>query len=1123
MRRTAILELILQTAKDLRKIYTSTSVTQVHFILAMVHLYYYGREDVKKNIELLESLELLKLDKKQLLSVYEKAIEYLKVARQIDYYEISAFDDVLEYVELDANVDNKNIICTQDVIKKILQHPHSATRNLMNAAVNSFDESIINEEFNKLFKDSNTTGDTPPMNATMPRTYRTNHRENPYEGYTLGNLMPPMMDIQDRLRGKVFGQDEAISTLVSGYFNSFIKSEYGSNKSKPRATFLFAGAPGVGKTYLAQEAAKALHLPFRRFDMSSFSDKEAPFAFAGTDKVYKNSHPGHVTDFVSRNPNCVLLFDEIEKAHINVIHLFLQILDAGRLKDNCTGKQVSFEKTVIIFTTNAGKSLYDELEPGSPMPNRKAVMNAISTEINPATGMNFFPEAICSRFAMGNVVLFNPLGAKELMNIANSRISEYSTDFADRFVMSINSDDNIAPLLLYAEGGRADARMLNGRTFNFISTEVYNWSRFAKENQAVDFEAVEEIELKVDIEQDGIREFFIPQKNAKVLLYSEREGVFEKILSAENFNFILTSDIKEAEKIVATEELNFAICDVVNKTKHTLNIEDISSDGRKLMDVLIKEKIPVLIYCNDESEMNNEERHAFLENGAAGLLEITPDVDVVEELNEINRNIHIEKKLFDLRRSHKMMTFDTKYEINSMDNGVITLRDLKIVPAVDVDDRKDLPPLEIPDVNFEDIIGAEDAKQELKSFISYLKDPRSYAKNNIPAPKGVILFGPPGTGKTMLAKALAHESKATFIALQGNDFLNSRVGEGAEKIKKIFSLARKYAPTIVFIDEIDIIAQDRMKSSIANDVVNALLNEMDGFRTNATRPVFVLAATNFDVTYGHDSKLDAALLRRFDRRIYVNLPNKNERLEFIAEKLKNSNQYLSSEMLENIAIRSMGMSLADIGSAVDFALRDMLRNGLDALNDGLLSEAFEVYCFGEKEVWSKDAIYRIAVHEAGHAIIEYLCGHRPTYITITSRTNVGGYVQTVNDGSPFKTKKQLLDTITCFLGGRAAELVFFGDEEGLSTGVSTDLKHATSVAVSMATLYGMSQGKSLLVYEENQLSREETVEYCNEVLEQQLEKAITLITQNKDKVERLVEELINKNSLIEKQINEILK
>ena len=193
------------------------------------------------------------------------------------------------------------------------------------------------------------------------------------------------------------------------------------------------------------------------------------------------------------------------------------------------------------------------------------------------------------------------------------------------------------------------------------------------------------------------------------------------------------------------------------------------------------------------------------------------------------------------------------------------------------------------------------------------------------------------------------------------------------------------------------------------------------------------------------------------------------------------------------------------------------------MNDGLLSEAFEVYCFGEKEVWSKDAIYRIAVHEAGHAIIEYLCGHRPTYITITSRTNVGGYVQTVNDGSPFKTKKQLLDTITCFLGGRAAELVFFGDEEGLSTGVSTDLKHATSVAVSMATLYGMSQGKSLLVYEENQLSREETVEYCNEVLEQQLEKAITLITQNKDKVERLVEELINKNSLIEKQINEILK
>lgn len=147
-----------------------------------------------------------------------------------------------------------------------------------------------------------------------------------------------------------------MDTLVSGYFQAELLSLTQEKRTRPRATFLFAGPPGVGKTFLAEQVAEVLGLPYRRFDMSEYCEKESNLQFAGSDKVYKNAQRGIVTSFVDKNPKCILLFDEVEKAHLNVIHLFLQILDAGRIRDNYTAEEVSFADAILIFTTNAAKS-----------------------------------------------------------------------------------------------------------------------------------------------------------------------------------------------------------------------------------------------------------------------------------------------------------------------------------------------------------------------------------------------------------------------------------------------------------------------------------------------------------------------------------------------------------------------------------------------------------------------------------------------------------------------------------------------------------------------------------------------------------------------------------------------
>jgi ATP-dependent Clp protease ATP-binding subunit ClpA len=233
-------------------------------------------------------------------------------------------------------------------------------------------------------------------------------------GTLIASLTARAKEMQRALLDKVVGQYHAVSTVVSGYFRSSLTALTDEDRKVP-ATFLFAGAPGVGKTFLAQTFADHLGLPFERFDMSEYADQDGAMEFCGSDRVYTGSKSGNFTSFVSKNPRCVVLFDEIEKAHISVIHLFLQMLDAGRIRDSHTDCEISLKDTVLIFTTNAGRQLYEgrECTDLSLVP-RRVILRALEKDVDPSTGNPYFPAAICSRFATGNVVLFNKMSAESI-------------------------------------------------------------------------------------------------------------------------------------------------------------------------------------------------------------------------------------------------------------------------------------------------------------------------------------------------------------------------------------------------------------------------------------------------------------------------------------------------------------------------------------------------------------------------------------------------------------------------------------------------------------------------------------------------------------------------------------
>ena len=947
-------------------------------------------------------------------------------------------------------------------------------------------------------------------------------------------LTKRVKNAQAKLLKIVFGQDQAINAFVSGYFQAELIALTGKPHNGPKATFLFAGPSGVGKTFLADNAAHELAVPYMRFDMSEYADHESNLQFAGSSGIYKDAHEGYVTKFVAENPNSILLFDEIEKANISVIHLFLQILDAGRLRDNNTNKEVDFSNTVLIFTTNVGRKLYEnpDIDPLSSAP-RKQVLEALATEKD-VVGNVLLPAAIVSRFSSGNVLMFNRMEAHTLLRIAQNEFDFFADTIKAKLGLRITYTANVLYSLLFSEGSKVDARTIRGKTSNFFSQETYELLRLLTgKNNAKGMSNLQEIHFDVELPEDAkIRSLYDSLQNPNVLVFSDNKDIRDKAV-ADGLVVHFASDVAAAKEILYKNTITAVFCDIKCGLKETrrnvLNIEDAESDGLSFLRYMVDNlHIPVYLITMEENDISNEEELSFMRMGARGRVYVNGDegYNLPSVLADKCNIAYQQSKLVDLARSNKVLSFQTAQSVTEDGKvATITLFGLGLALAPDSDDSQHLNASS--SVRFADIIGAKDAKGELAYFVEYFKDPIGFMRRGVRAPKGILLYGPPGTGKTMLAKAMANEAGVTFIAAEGNEFLKKYIGEGPQKVHDYFAMARRYAPAVLFVDEIDAIGKNRNSSEVAQhtaDVLTAFLTEMDGFHTQADKPVFVMAATNVLLDDGQ-SALDPALLRRFDRRILVDLPTKPDREQFIRYKLaKSSLVNLSEEQIRNIATRSTGMSLADLDSVFELAMRNAIKSHNNIVDDACFEDAFEQYHYGDVKKWDNSELLNTARHEAGHALLYWLGGQNPSFVTVVARGNFGGYMQHAdNEQKGHYTRQELLYLIRVSLGGRAAEVVYYGEEEGVSTGASSDLEHATQLALSMITRYGMDDlglGTFGLDSADPQYAAQIRAR-VNQILQQEYANAKQLIADNKKAIDALVDALLEKNQLKEEEIDEI--
>ncbi len=440
-------------------------------------------------------------------------------------------------------------------------------------------------------------------------------------------------------------------------------------------------------------------------------------------------------------------------------------------------------------------------------------------------------------------------------------------------------------------------------------------------------------------------------------------------------------------------------------------------------------------------------------------------------------------------------------------------------------------------IKFSDVAGEDEAKDNLKEIVEYLQDPSKYREIGASMPKGVLLVGPPGTGKTMLAKAVAGEASVPFFSISGSEFVEMFVGMGASKVRDLFKQAKEKAPCIVFIDEIDTIGKKRDGRVGGNDeqeqTLNQLLTEMDGFEGNTG--VIILAATN------RPDSLDPALTRpgRFDRRVPVELPDLKGREEILkvhAKKIKVSGDVDFAQ----IARMASGASGAELANIVNEAALRAVRNGRKAVVQADLEESIEVVIAGYQKknaLMTDQEKWTVSYHEIGHALVAAKQTHSAPVqkITIIPRTSGAlGYTMQVEEGNHYLMTKEELETrITTLTGGRAAEEVRFGT---ISTGASNDIEQATKLARAMFTQYGMSEEFDMVALEtvSNQYLGGDASLACSADTQTQIDrqvigcvkachqKAIGILQENRSKLDELARYLYEKETITGEEFMDIL-
>ncbi|KHT63551.1 hypothetical protein RJ45_11410 [Photobacterium gaetbulicola] len=914
--------------------------------------------------------------------------------------------------------------------------------------------------------------------------------------------------IENRLNETVIGQHKAVEDVARGYVTSCIEQSVG-----PRFIYTFAGPSGVGKTFLAEQLKGSLNeldhagYDFNVFNMELCADHQDDKKLFGSGIQFADASMGMLTSCVRAQPRQILLFDEIEKAHPRVIQSLLTVLDSGKVKDNTSQEVVDFSQSIVIFTTNLGHELIEM----NPQDREICIFDVLKTSRDNVHDKTLLPEFV-NRLAKGASVYFNALLPHHFIKMVERQIAESESVPSD---IEYIWPETFPGFLLKSVASNLSVRSVKARLAKFKSDILDKSLPYLSED---DFSAT----LNISVEQQH-------EQRLNVTLVDDCSAVFDKLnkLGSEHqINRANTLDTLTLSQLGVGSDVLLIKLDLL--VEMGLDLKYIHTELK------LDKRIPIFTFSSNSKLADWSLPYECCDIRCHfSLNERLNEEDLAEMYSTLSYYSSGELALSKMKRRGEQLDYRIKVMPTSekLDICFVPLAVKQSIASEDLREGE-LFQRELPKTKMDEVIGLDRAKWKLNKAIGWLNNPDLLQRAGVKMPSGYLFSGPPGNGKTLLAKAVAGESELPFFSVSASELVCSYAGGTAKNIRRLFAMARKYAPAIIYLDEIDAIAGKR-KNGTSQDkewslAVNTLLVEMDGFEVGES-PVFVIASTN------HPDLLDDAVLRpgRFDEVIECDLPDSKARRVFFERFVESHQVETTGAMIDSFVASTSGMSAADIDQTLRETLyRTVVEN--QPLSVKAMSEALIEVCYGKaSDTVRLDASekQRIAYHEAGHLLVSHLLLPEKNidFVTIEPRNQKLGFVAIrARDEYKSQSTRSIKHQLEVLLAGRAAEKALFVDEQAVSCGASNDIAEATKLAryavyqagldtcigpVNVEVLSGGSAG-----CEVDKKAQEAVSQWLNEAQDNVSRR----ISDNRAKLDFIASQLIDKESLNAPEIRALL-
>ena len=843
-------------------------------------------------------------------------------------------------------------------------------------------------------------------------------------------------------------------------------------------------------------------------------------------------------------------------------------MDGAVLTDKYYNEPVSFEDAILIFTTNEGRDLYED--------NREANLTALSDSavIEGLQASKFAPELI-SRFLSGTIVMFNHLDYFNMSAIFESSMNKAAAQICrnrDNLRFDLVYDDKLPKLYLLSKGDRIDARFVSANARKAVEDHFLEAAEYMGRRYPGQLGELTKASVSVEVTEE-VRKYFEMTEQPRILLYAEGgTRLYTGETARLRSGFLPEKGLKELGRM--------AVCDLAEKAESEKEheksfrkfLQDCNWNSRRREDrydaILIdlgqnsknrqtsegykclkaaaeaKRNIPIIVVDRGDAE----DKAPLLALGVTDFVRAVPyepqhtdksDSKGLaldrEELEAILGRQHFVEMAKTLVREGKRLSSDVAYDYKTESNELeIRFTGLREKEAATEDaearrqNRKYLL-AEKPQVRLTDIFGNDLVREAVKRCIDNIKNPEKYRAAGARLMTGILMYGAPGMGKTMFAKAMAFESGAAFISTVGADFLNE---DGIAKMEEMFRTARRKRPCILFIDEFDAISKRRggQMTSGQEILLEKFLKEMDGLETD-NDGVYVVAATNYSL-----EGLDDAVIRRFSARIPFPYPNMEERLSFLLHVLekKNLKDKVSKRAARTLSLKMYGTrtNYSEIETFVEESVAEAVYKNEPVTERLLLNRIHNEADGAARQKDDPGNYIATAFHEAGHAVLQYHYGMGIDYVTIVSRGMYGGYAL---GQSRCHAGQDFLDQICICFAGRIAEMLYTGKEMGVNIGAGSDLQRATHIAYEYVCRYAMDKRIMVVpemfaprtgVYPEGVLPESEKEAIwasVNQILNQQWNVAIQHLRNCWDEVTALAYSLIYMQELVGEKAEEVIR